>query len=94
MKEKILKSILSFINLIGNFLKIQTFWIARCTWILDSGKDIFYVFFHTIAKADIQQCPDKQTCHIMEEIVCMNQDLHLFGVSINFDFVDLSHCGF
>ena len=56
---------------------------------LDAGEDILDIFSFSCAKADIQKDADDESCHVVKEIVRMDQDLHLFSVSIDLDIINL-----
>src|SRR5699024_8795256 len=70
---------------VGDLLQIQPLGVAGITGILDAGEDILDIFSFSCAKADIQKDADDESCNVVKEIVRMDQDLHLFSVSIDLD---------
>ena len=73
---------------VSNLLKIQAFRITRIAGILDAGEDVFDIFSFSGTEADIQKDTDDEAGHIMQKIICMDENLHLLSVAVDLDVVD------
>ena len=79
---------------VSNLLKIQAFGITRIAGILDAGEDVFDIFSFSGTEADIQKDTDDEAGHIMQKIICMDENLHLLSVAVDLDVVDFPLCIF
>lgn len=79
---------------VSNLLKIQAFRITRIAGILDAGEDVFDIFSFSGTEADIQKDTDDEAGHIMQKIICMDENLHLLSVAVDLDVVDFPLCIF
>ena len=70
-------------TLIRNFLKIESLWVAGSAGGLDACEDIFDIIYRARPKPDVQESADDMARHVMKEIICMDQDLHLLSGAID-----------